>query len=69
MYKVDLYAVAEPEKYERASVKWLARYAAEASPSLLDCQIAPAALAEFSSGGEPAKALLLELAGKRRDAT
>jgi hypothetical protein len=35
---------------------------------LLDAQVALAALAELRSGSEAAKALLLELAGKRREA-
>jgi hypothetical protein len=36
-------------------VRWHARYCAEASPSLLDCQIALAALARLRNGSEPAR--------------
>jgi hypothetical protein len=50
-----LYAVAEPAKFDRAVVKWLARYLSASSPSLLEAQIAAAAMADLRTGGERSK--------------
>ena len=36
---VCLYAEAEPAKFERAALRWHARFVTEASPSLLRAQI------------------------------
>jgi hypothetical protein len=47
---VCLYAEAEPAKFERAALRWHARYVTEAAPSLLQAQIALAALAEVRTG-------------------
>ena len=58
---VCLYAEAEPIKFERAALRWHARFVAEAAPSLLQAQIALAALSELRAGSEAAKRLLLEL--------
>jgi hypothetical protein len=60
---VCLYAEAEPAKFERAALRWHARFVTEASPSLLRAQIALAALSELRAGSETAKKLLLELSG------
>jgi hypothetical protein len=59
-----LYAEAEPAKFERAALRWHARYVTEATPSLLRAQIALAALAELRAESEPAKKVLLGLAQK-----
>jgi hypothetical protein len=56
---VCLYAEAEPAKFERAALRWHSRFVSEASPSLLQAQIALAAL---RAGGESARKVLLELA-------
>jgi hypothetical protein len=61
---VCLYAEAEPAKFERAALRWHARYVSQASPSLLTAQIALAALAELRAGSEAAKRVLHELATK-----
>ncbi len=60
---VCLYAEAEPAKYERAALRWHARFVTESSPSLLRAQIALAALAELRAGSEAAKRVLLGLVG------
>jgi hypothetical protein len=44
---VVLYAEVEPAKFEKAALRWLARYVTEAAPSLLRAQIALAALGEL----------------------
>jgi hypothetical protein len=43
-------AEAEPAKFERAALRWHARFLGEASPSLLEAQIALAARASFGWG-------------------
>jgi hypothetical protein len=62
---VVLYAEVEPAKFEKAALRWLARYVSEAKPSLLEAQIALAALSDLRSGGESATNLLTGLAAKR----
>jgi hypothetical protein len=57
-----LYAEAEPSKFERAALRWLARYVTEAGTSLLDAQIALASLSDLRSGSDRAKTILVELA-------
>jgi hypothetical protein len=59
---VALYAETEPAKFEKAALRWHARFVTEAKPSLLQAQIALAALSELRSGGEPAALALVELA-------
>jgi hypothetical protein len=59
---VCLYAEAEPAKFERAALRWHARFVQESSASLLQAQIALAALAELRAGSEYAKRVLLGLA-------
>ena len=56
------YTEAEPAKFERAALRWHARFVTESSPSLLRAQIALAALGELRRGSETAKRLLGELA-------
>ena len=65
---VVLYAEVEPAKFEKAALRWLARYVSEAAPSLLRAQIALAALSELRGGNEAAEKVLAELApgGVRR---
>jgi hypothetical protein len=58
---VCLYAEAEPAKFERAAVRWHARFLTESAPSLLRAQIALAALAELRTRSTAAKRALLEL--------
>lgn len=59
-----LYAEHEPVKYERAALRWLARYLGEGKDvSLLKAQLAVLALAELRAGdGKRAAKLLSELA-------
>jgi hypothetical protein len=66
---VCLYAEAEPAKYEGAALRWHARFVTESAPSLLRAQIALVALAELRAGSEPAKKVLLELAGQPTNST
>ena len=56
---------AEPAKFERAALRWHARYVMERSPSLLRAQIALAALGELRAGSESAMRVLAGLAGQR----
>ena len=58
---VCLYAEAEPAKFEKAALRWHARFVAESSPSLLRAQIALTALGELRAGSEQAKKVLLGL--------
>jgi hypothetical protein len=60
---VCLYAEAEPAKFERAALRWHARFV-EAAPSLLQAQIALAALTELRAGSEAAKRLLHEFVSR-----
>jgi hypothetical protein len=59
-----LYVEKEPIKFERAALRWLARYVTEGKAvSLLKAQIALAALSELRAGErESAAKLLSELA-------
>jgi hypothetical protein len=59
-----LYAEQDPVKYERAALRWFARYVTEGKAvSLLKAQFAVSALAELRAGGrEQAAKLLSELA-------
>jgi hypothetical protein len=59
-----LYAEKEPIKYERAALRWLARYVTDGKAvSLLKAQLALSALAEMRAGEREAAAkLLVELA-------
>jgi hypothetical protein len=54
-----------PAMFERAALRWHARYVSEAAPSLLQAQIALAALGEIRAGSDLARRLLGELAGGR----
>jgi hypothetical protein len=47
-------------KFERAALRWHARFMTETSPSFLQAQIALAALGELRSGSERAKRVLLK---------
>ena len=59
-----LYAAKDPVKYERAALRWLARYATGGKAvTLLKVQLAASALAEMRAGEREAAAkLLIELA-------
>ena len=59
-----LYAERDPLKYDRAALRWLARYVAEGKAvSLLKAQLALAALSELRTGEREAAAkMLTELA-------
>ena len=61
---VCLYAEAEPAKFERAALRWHARFVSEAAPSLLQAQIALSALGELRADSAAPKRLLLELAAR-----
>ena len=65
---VCLYAEAEPAKFEKAALRWLARYVTERSASLLRAQIALAALSELRGGSEAAKRILVEVATREERA-
>jgi hypothetical protein len=57
---VFLYAEKEPIKYERAALRWLARYLRDGKDvTLLKAQLALAALAELRTGSREAAAKLL----------
>ena len=60
-----LYAEKEPIKYERAALRWLARYVSDGKAvSLLKAQLALSALAEIRAGErEAATKLLVERRG------
>jgi hypothetical protein len=60
---VFLYAEKEPIKFERAALRWLARYVTEGKAvSLLKAQLALSALAELRAGEREAAAkMLMEL--------
>ena len=55
---VCLYAEAEPAKFEKAALRWHARFVTECAPSLLSAQIALAALADLRASSEPAQKVL-----------
>ena len=57
------HAEVEPAKFERAAVRWLARYLSESPRSLLDAQVAAAGLAQLPNSDE-AKVLLRDLASR-----
>ena len=59
-----LYAEHDPAKYERAALRWLARFASDGKAvTLLKVQLATAALAELRAGErQQAAKLLIELA-------
>ena len=59
---VCLYAEVEPAKFERAALRWHARFVTETSPSLLRAQISLPALGELRVGSEAAEPVLLALA-------
>lgn len=65
----ETHAEADPAKFERTALRWLARYVTEAGPSLLDAQIALAALSDLRSGSERAKTILVELASRSAQRT
>jgi hypothetical protein len=57
---VLLYAEHDPIKFERAALRWLARYVTEGKAvSLLKTQLALSALAELRAGEREAAATLL----------
>jgi hypothetical protein len=57
---VLLYAEVEPDKFERAAVRWLSRYLTEGkNVSLLKAQLALAALSELRAGEREAAAQML----------
>jgi len=60
---VCLYAEAEPAKFDKAALRWLARYVTEAAPSLLQAQIALPAFSELRGGNEAAVKVLAGLVG------
>ena len=61
---VELYAEVEPAKFERAALRWHARFVAEACGSLLDAQVALAALMRLPAGDDRARELLVELVSR-----
>jgi hypothetical protein len=63
---VFLYAEKEPIKFERAALRWLARYVTEGKAvSLLKAQLALSALSELRTGEREAAAKLLAERGRR----
>lgn len=61
LHLVELYAEHEPAKFERAALRWHARFVRERCSSLLDAQIALAALMRLPAGDDRAGELLSEL--------
>ena len=61
---VCVYAEHEPAKFEKAALRWHARFVSERSPSLLKAQVSLAALGELRSGSVPAAKLLNQLAAQ-----
>ena len=59
---VALYARLDDDKFERAAVRWLARYAKERQPTLGEVQLAAGALATLRTESERALRLLAGLA-------
>jgi hypothetical protein len=57
---VELYTAYEPEKFERAAIRWFERYLVERQPTLLRAQVALAALGDLRSGGDAATELLAD---------
>jgi hypothetical protein len=65
---VELYAAYEPEKFEKAALRWFDRYLCEGEPTLLKAQVALAALSDLRGGqNESASKLLAKLT--KRDQT
>ncbi len=61
-----LYAEKEPIKFDRAALRWLARYVTEGKAvSLLKAQLALAALSELRAGEREAAAKLLSELARR----
>lgn len=58
---VALYARLDDAKFERAAVRWLARYALERQPTLGEVQLAAGALATLQAQPHRAFQLLTEL--------
>jgi hypothetical protein len=57
---VFLYAEKDPRRFDRAAVRWLARYVTEGKAvSLLKAQLALSALAELRAGEREAAAKML----------
>jgi hypothetical protein len=56
-----LYAEVEPAKFERAALRWHTRFVSEACSSLLDAQVALAALMRLPSRDDRAPELLVDL--------
>ena len=62
---VALYARLDDDKFERAAVRWLARFALERQPSLGELQLAVGALVMLRATPERALPLLHEIARER----
>ena len=60
-----MYADVEPAKFERAAVRWHARFVTDVCGSLLDAQVALAALMRLPAGDDRARELLTELVRPR----
>ena len=58
---VALYARLDDDKFERAAVRWLARYAKERQPTLGEVQLAGGALATLRAAPERGLRVLDEL--------
>jgi len=61
---VELYGEVEPAKFERAALRWHARFVKEACCSLLDAQVALAALMRLAAGDDRARGLLGDLVSR-----
>lgn len=61
---ISLYAAEQPEKVERAIVRWLGRLALERRVGLREMQAAAGAAAVLVDDPDPAVALLRRLAGR-----
>jgi hypothetical protein len=65
---VELYAAYEADKFERAALRWYERFLAERQPTLLQAQVALAALGELRGCSEPASKLLVEMSARKQAA-
>ena len=63
---VELYAAYDPEKFDRAAVKWLVRLLTETNANLLGANVPLAALGELRGPNEQARQVLHDLAATVR---
>jgi hypothetical protein len=65
---VELSAAHEGDKFERAALRWYERFLAERQPTLLQAQVALAALGELRGGSRVASKVLVKLSARKQAA-